>query len=153
MPLSTANKTPLQEHQRRDNHNNHKKRKHSDSQLSPTSHTSGKKLKEDTTSNMTDTQQKKANFSALTSPSNGFNRNASPLANSKPGSAKKLVIKNFKGEHPSPGNTLALHSELHRIHTMSLTTQSIPDRMYLSMRRRFPCSVSCLFWVGLDYFG
>ena len=45
---------------------------------------------------MADTQ-KRANFSALNSPSNGFSRHASPLANNKPGSAKKLVIKNFKG--------------------------------------------------------
>lgn len=100
MPLSNSNKSPLHEHQKRDNNsNNHKKRKHSDSQLSsPTSLQTNKKLKEESASNMTDTQQKKANFSALTNPSNGFNRNASPLANNKPGAAKKLVIKNFKGK-------------------------------------------------------
>jgi len=39
--------------------------------------------------------QKKANFSALSG--NGISRHASPLANTKPGAAKKLVIKNFKG--------------------------------------------------------
>ena len=102
MPLSSANKSPLQEHQKRDNNSNHKKRKHSDSQLSPTSFQTSKKLKEESASDMTDTQQKKANFSALASPNNGFNRNASPLANSKPGAAKKIVIKNFKGEVPRP---------------------------------------------------
>lgn len=106
MPLSNSNKSPLHEHQKRDNNsNNHKKRKHSDSQLSsPTSLQTNKKLKEESASNMTDTQQKKANFSALTNPSNGFNRNASPLANNKPGAAKKLVIKNFKEKPKLPEN-------------------------------------------------
>ncbi len=41
---------------------------------------------------------KRANFSALSPPNNGFTNRASPLANNKPSSSKKLVIKNFKGE-------------------------------------------------------
>ena len=45
---------------------------------------------------MTD-PQKKANFSALSG--NGINRHASSLSNSKPGVAKKLTIKNFKGRY------------------------------------------------------
>ena len=46
---------------------------------------------------MTDTaNQKRPNFSALTSNPNGINK-AATLLNTKPGSAKKLVIKNFKG--------------------------------------------------------
>ena len=40
---------------------------------------------------------KRANFSALSPSNNGFTSRASPLANSKPGSSKKLIIKNFKG--------------------------------------------------------
>ena len=105
MPLSTATKSPLQEQQKVDENTNHKKRKYSsdNNQHSPTSVQSNKKFK-GSSAEMTDAQ-KRANFSALTSPSNGFNRHASPLANSKPGAAKKLVIKNFKGEltlHESP---------------------------------------------------
>ena len=92
MPLSTTCKAPLQEHHKNEENTNPNKRRHSDS-LSPPS----KKLCEDPLERMTDTQNKRANFSALSSPSNGFSRHASPLANSKPGSAKKLVIKNFKG--------------------------------------------------------
>lgn len=48
---------------------------------------------------MTDaTTQKKANFSAVNSNPNGMNKNGAGLLGSKPGSAKKLVIKNFKGK-------------------------------------------------------
>lgn len=48
--------------------------------------------------NMTDTSnQRRANFSALTPASNGLNRTSPSLVNLKPGTAKKLVIKNFKG--------------------------------------------------------
>lgn len=46
---------------------------------------------------MTDTTQKRANFSALQPTSNGVNRTIPNFVNLKPGSAKKLVIKNFKG--------------------------------------------------------
>jgi len=46
----------------------------------------------------TDTQ-KRANFSALTvSNPNGVNKISPSLVNAKPGSAKKLVIKNFKSK-------------------------------------------------------
>ncbi|XP_043477502.1 cullin-4A isoform X2 [Leptopilina heterotoma] len=62
--------------------------------------------------NMTDTaaattnSQKRANFSALTVTNpNGVTNKISPsLANSKPGSAKKLVIKNFKNKPRLPDN-------------------------------------------------
>lgn len=52
---------------------------------------------------MTDTAtdtQKRANFSALTvgNPNGVTNRISPSLANTKPGSAKKLVIKNFKSK-------------------------------------------------------
>jgi len=57
-----------------------------------------KKLKSDI--NMTDTaNQKRPNFSALTANPNGINKGAA-VVNSKPGAAKKLVIKNFKGKSP-----------------------------------------------------
>ncbi|XP_067008215.1 cullin-4A [Anabrus simplex] len=54
---------------------------------------------------MTDTatnNQKRANFSALSNP-NGVNKSPS-LVNTKPGSAKKLVIKNFKEKPKLPDN-------------------------------------------------
>lgn len=55
-----------------------------------------KKVKQE--ENMTDTtNQKRANFSALTPSSNGINRTIPSIVNLKPGAAKKLVIKNFKG--------------------------------------------------------
>lgn len=58
-----------------------------------------KKVKEhEDNSKMTDT--KRPNFSAIGGP-NGVNKNVSPLTNNKPGSAKKLVIKNFKGKRQS----------------------------------------------------
>ena len=41
--------------------------------------------------------ERRPNFSALTTPSNGI-RHVSPLNANRPGAAKKLVIKNFKGE-------------------------------------------------------
>ena len=95
MPLSNASKSPLQQQAAKDQNTNHKKRKSSGN--SPTSLQPAKKLKEDSTITMTESQ-KRANFSALTNPSNGLNRHASPLLNNKPGAAKKLVIKNFKGK-------------------------------------------------------
>ncbi|XP_071553163.1 cullin-4A [Temnothorax nylanderi] len=52
----------------------------------------------------TDTQ-KRANFSALTVGNpNGVNKISPSLANAKPGSAKKLVIKNFKNKPKLPDN-------------------------------------------------
>ena len=96
MPLSTVNKSPLHEKQKTEENTTRKKRKlSSDNQRSPPGDSQNKKLKSDP-GEMTD-PQKKANFSSLSSPSNGFNRHTSPLVNSKPGAAKKLVIKNFKG--------------------------------------------------------
>ncbi|KAG8229663.1 hypothetical protein J437_LFUL008596 [Ladona fulva] len=58
-----------------------------------------KKLREET---MTDTSQKRPNFSALSNP-NGMSKN-STLVNAKPGAAKKLVIKNFKEKPKLPEN-------------------------------------------------
>ncbi|XP_033220142.1 cullin-4A isoform X2 [Belonocnema kinseyi] len=61
--------------------------------------------------NMTDTAaattntQKRANFSALTVANpNGVNKITPSLASSKPGSAKKLIIKNFKNKPKLPEN-------------------------------------------------
>ena len=78
MPLSNASKSPLQQQAAKDQNTNHKKRKSSGN--SPTSLQPAKKLKEDSTITMTESQ-KRANFSALTNPSNGLNRHASPLLN------------------------------------------------------------------------
>ena len=97
MPLSSPNKAALQEQHQREEKLNPKKRRLENNQLSPTSLHNNKKHKADPKDEMTDSQ-KKANFSALTNPSNGFNRHTSPLVNSKPGTTKKLVIKNFKGD-------------------------------------------------------
>ncbi|XP_033637591.1 cullin-4A-like [Asterias rubens] len=47
---------------------------------------------------------KRANFSALSTSNNGFTSRASPLVNNKPGSSKKLVIKNFKVRPELPEN-------------------------------------------------
>lgn len=65
--------------------------------LSPNSENICKRLKvEDKNMNDTATNnQKRANFSAITNP-NGVNKN-STIVTTKPGAAKKLVIKNFKG--------------------------------------------------------
>ena len=83
-------------------HNRNKKRKQSDTTISDSVHeleNSSKKCREDPPSpGEMNNSQKRANFSALTTPTNGFNKHTSPLANNgKPPSAKKLVIKNFKG--------------------------------------------------------
>jgi len=94
MPLSSANKPDLQEQQKYEEEGNHRKRK-SRENLSPQNHKRPREHLDD--SPMTESQ-KRANFSALSSPSNGLNRNASALANNKPGAAKKLIIKNFKGK-------------------------------------------------------
>ncbi|KAF4527830.1 hypothetical protein B566_EDAN016314 [Ephemera danica] len=54
---------------------------------------------------MTDTaSDRKANFSALNSPNGVTRNNSSSLVNSKPGSAKKLVIHNFKEKPQLPVN-------------------------------------------------
>ncbi|XP_046414629.1 cullin-4A isoform X2 [Neodiprion virginianus] len=58
--------------------------------------------------NMTDSAantQKRANFSALTVASpNGVNKISANATNAKPGSAKKLIIKNFKNKPKLPDN-------------------------------------------------
>lgn len=95
MPLSDANKRVLHEPQRKDEETIQKKRRLSDSVSSVNKRT--KSNTEDSPA-MTDSQ-KRANFSALPSPgSNGVHRHASPLNSNKPGTTKKLVIKNLKGK-------------------------------------------------------
>ena len=95
MPLSNANKRVLHDQQKNEEENNRKKRRLSDSSISPLH----KRIKDtENPADMNDSQ-KRANFSALASPgTNGISRHASPLASNKPGTTKKLVIKNFKGE-------------------------------------------------------
>lgn len=70
-------------------HNSDKKRTKSD--CSETDSSCGGQI-------MGEATPKRANFSALSPPSNGFTNRAAQLANNKPTSSKKLVIKNFKGE-------------------------------------------------------
>ena len=99
MPLSNILKSPVpgeqqRERKRRCSDNSNKFNNH---QLSPNFVVS-KKVKHDISATKMTESQKKANFSSLTNPNNGFNRHTSPLVNSKPGSAKKLIIKNFKGK-------------------------------------------------------
>lgn len=97
MPLSKTPETQVQDQHKREDNTNHKKRRHSsNNRLSPTHLQANKKIKEDSPT-MTDSQ-KRANFSALSSPSNGLNKHTSPLMVNKPGATKKLVIKNFKGK-------------------------------------------------------
>ncbi|XP_071163258.1 cullin-4A-like [Mytilus edulis] len=105
MPLSNANQRNLPEQQSQENDlTSSKKRRLSDNCSSQ----NNKRFRENSEiSPMTDSQ-KRANFSALTNPSNGINRHASPLANSKPGSTKKLIIKNFKEKPRLPDNFQAL---------------------------------------------
>lgn len=94
MPLSNANKRVLHEQQRKDEEKVQKKRKLSDQISSVNKRT---KISAADSPAMTDSQ-KRANFSALPSPgSNGVHRHASPLNSTKPGTTKKLVIKNLKG--------------------------------------------------------
>ena len=96
MPLSSASKRVLHDQQKNEEENNHKRRRLNDTNISPVH----KRIKDsDNHTDMTDSQ-KRANFSALSSPgTNGISRHASPLASNKPGTTKKLVIKNFKGKH------------------------------------------------------
>ncbi len=89
--------------QEADESTNRKKRKSTDWKVSANSQ-QYKKLKTDVLLSDMNEPPKKANFSALNSPSNGFNKHVSPLMNSKPGSAKKLVIKNFKEKPKLPDN-------------------------------------------------
>ncbi len=96
MPLSNINKAPLKEQRENSENTHHKKRRLSTESENRTPQNNKKIRHEESDPDMAETQ-KRANFSALSSPSNGFSRHASPLAN-KPGSAKKLVIKNFKGK-------------------------------------------------------
>ncbi|XP_046371924.1 cullin-4A-like [Haliotis rufescens] len=99
MPLSSASKRALTDQNKGEDASNHKRRRVSHENNSPPN----KKLEDSSQSTMTDSQRR-PNFSALTSPSNGIARHASPLANNKPGAAKKLVIKNFKEKPKMPEN-------------------------------------------------
>ena len=91
MPLSKSNQTVLREQQGSGDNCFKKRKLPDDPHLTPEDLQTNKRIKEE----MSDSQ-KKANFSAVASPSNGFSKHSSPMG-SKPGSAKKLVIKNFKG--------------------------------------------------------
>ena len=91
--MSSLTKTHVHDAQQgEDRVNSRRKRNSSNSE-----NIGSKRLKQEDNS-MTDTtqnNQKRANFSALGNP-NGVSK-TSPLVNTKPGAAKKLVIKNFKG--------------------------------------------------------
>lgn len=90
--MSSLTKTQVHEAQQGEDRVNTRRKRNSSY-----SENIGKRLKQEDNS-MTDTtqnNQKRANFSALSNP-NGVNK-TSPLVNTKPGAAKKLVIKNFKG--------------------------------------------------------
>lgn len=99
MPLSSANKRVLHDQQKNEEENNHKRRRLNDTNISH------KRIKDcENPTDMTDSQ-KRANFSALSSPgTNGISRHASPLTSNKPGTTKKLVIKNFKEKPKLPDN-------------------------------------------------
>ncbi|XP_069105312.1 cullin-4A-like [Argopecten irradians] len=130
MPLSNANKPDLQEQQKFDEEVSYRKRK-SRENLSPTNH---KRVRHNSDEAPMTESQKRANFSALSSPSNGLNRHASPLANSKPGAAKKLVIKNFKEKPKLPENFQQqtwekLRDSVEAIHT-SHSIQSSLEELY-----------------------
>lgn len=94
MPLSSTNKPNLQDEQKLDVDENRKKRKLSEG-ISPPNH---KRARENIDESQMTDSQRRANFSAISSPSNGLNKHVSPLANNKPGATKKLVIKNFRGK-------------------------------------------------------
>ena len=114
MPLSNATRSPLQEQQTKNQKTNPNRRKRrisdtdsaGDSPESPQKQSASSVLRQNNKKSKAlgdfyddytmDSQSKKPNFSALSSPSNGFNR--SPLVNNKPVAAKKLIIKNLKGE-------------------------------------------------------
>ncbi|KAJ8309854.1 hypothetical protein KUTeg_011719 [Tegillarca granosa] len=127
MPLSSVAKLNLQDQQKSEEETNKKKRKLSDNFSPP-----HKKSRENLEDPMTDSQ-KRANFSALTSPgSNGISRHASPLANNKPGAAKKLVIKNFKEKPKLPENYQQqtwdrLRESVDAIHTSRSITLSLEE--------------------------
>lgn len=95
MPLSNTNKPNLQDEQKLDGDENRKKRKLSEG-ISPPNH---KRARENIDESQMTDSQRRANFSAISSSSNGLNKHVSPLANNKPGATKKLVIKNFRGKH------------------------------------------------------
>lgn len=90
--MSSLTKTQVHEAQQGEDRVNFRRKRNSSN-----SENISKRLKQED-NNMTDTtqnNQKRANFSALSNP-NGVSK-TSPLVNTKPGAAKKLVIKNFKG--------------------------------------------------------
>lgn len=100
MPLSNTNKPNLQDEQKLDGDENRKKRKLSEG-ISPPNH---KRARENIDESQMTDSQRRANFSAISSPSNGLNKHVSPLANNKPGATKKLVIKNFREKPRLPEN-------------------------------------------------
>ncbi|XP_077987604.1 cullin-4A-like [Glandiceps talaboti] len=101
MPLTSTEKSPLV---KTDLEPNHKKRRPDENNH----HLQNAKRFRDDSPNestpMADSTQRRPNFSALSPTNNGFTSRASPLANSKPGSTKKLVIKNFRVKPELPEN-------------------------------------------------
>lgn len=129
MPLSNANKRVLHDQQKNEEENNRKKRRLSDSSISPVH----KRIKDsENPADMTDSQ-KRANFSALASPgTNGISRHASPLTSNKPGTTKKLVIKNFKEKPKLPDNYqqetwVKLQEAVNAIHTRHAIRSSLEE--------------------------
>ncbi|XP_070538317.1 cullin-4A-like [Ptychodera flava] len=102
MPLTSTEKSPLV---KTDIEPNHKKRRPDENNHHHQNPT--KRFRDDLPNEstpMADSTQRRPNFSALSPTNNGFTSRASPLANSKPGSTKKLVIKNFKVKPELPEN-------------------------------------------------
>ncbi|CAH1781894.1 unnamed protein product [Owenia fusiformis] len=132
MPLSSTNKAPLHEQKKREDYNNHRKRKTNENQVSPSSLHLHKKFRDDAEFGTMCDGQRRANFSALTSPSNGLHKNVSPLMNSKPGSTKKLIIKNFKEKPKLPDNYQEqtwekLKESVQAIHNSTAITSSLEE--------------------------
>jgi hypothetical protein len=93
--MSSCNRTTVLSDEDSSNNSGGKKRKRNNSGRSASGVEN--RCKDKYKENMTDTaNERKANFSALNSP-NGVTRSNTPVVNSKPGTAKKLVIQNFKG--------------------------------------------------------
>nr|XP_054770971.1 cullin-4A-like [Lytechinus pictus] len=106
MPLSSKEKiasckTTLEANtrKRRASDNNHLHTKRAREDLGTGEHRQSSEGK-----NMGEATPKRANFSALNPSNNGFNSRSSPLVNNKPGTSKKLVIKNFKVKPVLPAN-------------------------------------------------
>ncbi|WAR28751.1 CUL4A-like protein [Mya arenaria] len=140
MPLSNANKRVLHEQQRKEDGKVSKKRRLSDADSQQ-----NKKSKPNPEDVMTDSQ-KRANFSAIPSPgSNGVHRHAAPLGTSKPGTTKKLVIKNFKEKPKLPEN--------YQQEAWGKLREAIMIRsIFLFLDRTYVLQNSAILDMGLDLF-